>query len=70
LYKWFTKYLPMRLEQVVGRLIFKTQTTFIHGRNIMNGVMALHEILHETRRMKDHGVVLKLDFKKAYDKIH
>jgi hypothetical protein len=38
----------------------------------MNGVLTLHEILHETKRRGggEIGVVLKLDFEKAYDKIH
>ena len=36
----------------------------------MNGVMALHEILHETKHRKEVGVVLKLDFEKAYDKVN
>ena len=35
----------------------------------MNGVMALHEILHETKRRKEVGIILKLDFEKAYDKV-
>jgi hypothetical protein len=39
------------------------------GRNIMNSILALHEILHETKCKKRVGVVLKLDFKKAYDKV-
>jgi hypothetical protein len=34
----------------------------------MDAVMSLHEILHEARRKKQQGVVLKLDFEKAYDK--
>jgi hypothetical protein len=55
----------MRLDPVAGRLIHKAQTTFIHGRNIMNGVLALHEILHETKRKKQVGIILKLDFEKA-----
>ena len=38
-------------------------------RNILSGVMALHEILHETKRRKMTGVILKLDFEKAYDKV-
>lgn len=29
-----------------------------------------HEILHETKRRKDVGVILKLDFEKAYDKVN
>ncbi|WVZ60403.1 hypothetical protein U9M48_010430 [Paspalum notatum var. saurae] len=34
----------------------------------MCGVMILHEVLHETKIKKDVGVILKLDFEKAYDK--
>jgi len=35
----------------------------------MDGVMALHDILRDTRVKKKDGVVLNLDFEKAYDKI-
>lgn len=33
-------------------------------------MVALHEIVHEIRVSKKRGVILKLDFEKAYDKIH
>lgn len=36
----------------------------------MSGVLTLHEILHETKQIKECGVILKLDFEKAYDKIN
>jgi hypothetical protein len=70
LYKWITKCLTSRLEAVAGRIIHKAQTAFLKGRNIMNGVLPLHEILHETKKQRKTGVVLKLDFEKAYDKVH
>lgn len=35
----------------------------------MSGIMVLHEILHETKRKDQMGVILKLDFEKAYDKV-
>jgi hypothetical protein len=35
----------------------------------MNNVLALHRILHETKKRNKCGVVLKLDFEKAYDKV-
>jgi hypothetical protein len=72
LYKWFTKCLTIRLELVEGRIIHKSLTTFLKGRNIMNSILALHEILHETniKRKVEVEVVLKLDFEKAYDKVH
>jgi retron-type reverse transcriptase len=60
----------LRLEPLADKIIHKAQYAFIKGRNIMNSVLALHEIMHETKRKKEVGVVLKLDFKKAYDKVH
>jgi hypothetical protein len=53
----------------MDKLISSCQTAFIKGRNIMDGVMSLHEILHEAKRKKQQGIVLKLDFEKAYDKV-
>jgi len=32
--------------------------------------MCLHEILHETKRRNEIGVILKLDFEKPYDKVN
>lgn len=69
LYKWITKVLAIRLSPFAEKLICQEQTAFMKGRNIMSGIMALHEILHETKRKKKTGVVLKLDFEKAYDKV-
>ena len=39
------------------------------GRNIMNGIMALHDVLHETKRKNEVGVILKLDIEKAYERL-
>jgi len=69
LYKLITKVLTLRLEKVANKKILYTQSAFLKGRNIMNGVLALHEILHETKRNNEVGIVLKLDFEKAYDKV-
>jgi hypothetical protein len=49
LFKLFTKCLTIRLEPIVDRIIHKAQSAFIKDRNIMNSVLALHEILHETK---------------------
>jgi hypothetical protein len=36
----------------------------------MKGVIILHKTIHEMHRRKQSGVILKLDFEKAYDKIN
>jgi hypothetical protein len=68
-FKIFTKVLTNRVSGVASKVIGPSQSTFIRGRNIMEGVVVLHETIHELRRKKDCGVILKLDVEKAYDKI-
>jgi hypothetical protein len=41
----------------------------MQGRNILDGVVTLHETVHELHSKKLNGVILKLDFEKAYDKV-
>lgn len=52
----------IRLDKVMGKIINKCQSDFLKDRNIMDSVMALHEILHDTRSKKKEDLVLKLDF--------
>ena len=61
--------LTLRVESLAEKLILDNQTAFMKGRDIMNGVMALHEVIHETKKRNKVGIVLKLDFEKAYDKV-
>lgn len=70
LYKWFTKVMTIRIEPVAHKIIQREQTAFIKGRNIMTGVLSLHEIMHQTKITGKVGIILKLDFEKAYDKVN
>ncbi|WVZ53042.1 hypothetical protein U9M48_004033 [Paspalum notatum var. saurae] len=36
---------------------------------LLNGVVILHETIHEMHRRRLNGVILKIDFEKAYDKV-
>ena len=55
---------------MASKVISEAQTTFIPGRFILDGVLIVHEVLHELRVKKKEGIVLKLDFEKAYDKVN
>uniref|UniRef100_A0A0A8YT32 Reverse transcriptase domain-containing protein n=1 Tax=Arundo donax TaxID=35708 RepID=A0A0A8YT32_ARUDO len=70
IYKWITKVLTIRIEPYMKKLTNKCQNAFIKGRNIMDGVLSLHEILHDTKQRKQTGIILKLDFEKVYDKVN
>jgi hypothetical protein len=69
-FKIFTKVVLNRMTGIATKLIYPSQTTFILGRNIMEGVIMLHETIHEIHRKKMSGVILKLDFEKLYDKVN
>jgi len=51
-FKIFTKVAVNRLTQVVDNVICPTQSAFMPGRHILEGVVVLHETLHELHRSK------------------
>jgi hypothetical protein len=51
-FKIFTKVATNRLMAVAQKVINPTQTAFLPGRNIMKGLVILHETLHEMHRKK------------------
>jgi hypothetical protein len=69
-FKIFTKVTVNKMTGIATKLINPSQTTFIPRRNIMEGVVMLHETIHEIHKKKMSGVILKLDFEKAYDKVN
>jgi hypothetical protein len=68
-FKNFTKVATLRPNTVADHVVWPSQTAFMQGRNILDGVITLHETVHELHYKKLNGVVLKLDFEKAYDKV-
>ena len=69
-FKIFTKVMANRLTLVASKLIRQSQSAFLSGRYILEGVVVLHETIHELQRKKQSGIILKIDFEKAYDKVN
>jgi hypothetical protein len=68
-FKIFVKALNNRLERVGDRLLAPNQTTFVKGRYIPESVVSTNEIIHSSVKGGDKGLVLKLDYEKAYDRV-
>jgi hypothetical protein len=58
------------LGLVIYKVIDDTQTAFIKDRYIMEGIVILHETIHEMHHKKLPGVLFKIYFEKAYDKVN
>jgi hypothetical protein len=67
--KKFTKVATIRLNVVADHVVRPSQTAFMQGRNILDGVAILHETVQKLHSKKLNGVILKIDFGKAYDKV-
>jgi hypothetical protein len=62
--KVFSKAMNNRLESISDRLLGPNQTTFIKGRYILESVVAAHEIIHETVKIRRMEWCLSLIMKK------
>ena len=60
----FVKVCMTRLSPVAERIAHPLQSAFLKGRRIHDGILALHEIVHEVASKGLKGVFLKLDFQK------
>jgi hypothetical protein len=69
-FKIFAKALNNRLEQICVRLLAPNQTVFVKDRYILESVVSAHEILHDSMKRKEKGLILKLDYEKAYDMVN
>ena len=69
-FKIFSKAVTNRFALMIDRIITKCQSAFIRGRFILESVISAHKIIHEVHRSKKPGLVLKIDYEKAYDKVN
>ena len=70
LFKIIAKLLAKRLKSVMPHIISEPQSAFLSGRNILDGVLIANEVVAGWKKAKRKGVLIKLDFEKAYDSIN
>jgi hypothetical protein len=70
IFKFVSKAYAIRLAPLAHRTIDRSQSAFIQGRCLHEGALALHEIVHELHSKKQEGLLLKLDFEKAFDRVN
>jgi hypothetical protein len=69
LYKILSKVLANRLRMYIGRVVSETQTAFVKGRHILDGILIANEVVDEAKKNKKELMLFKVDFEKAYDSV-
>ena len=68
-YKILAKVIAKRIESVLPKLIHSDQTGFIKGRFVGENVRLLNDLLEFTDVRKTPGILLLIDFEKAFDTV-
>lgn len=68
IFKIITKILVNRLLVIIKGVVRASQTAFLKGRYILEGVLVLHETLNTLHKRKTLGVLFKIDFENPLTK--
>lgn len=66
MYKVISKIQEEILKRVIGKVISVTHSAFIPGRQILDGVLVINELLDYAKRFRRDCLLFKLDFTQAY----
>jgi hypothetical protein len=67
MYKVLAKVLANRLRSVIGTVVSDSQSAFVKGKQILDGILIAIEAVEEAWRRKKEMFLFKVDFEKAYD---
>jgi len=68
-YKILAKVLANRLQKVISTIVHADQVGYVKGRNIGDNIRTLLDILDITKHKSDPGMLVMIDFEKAFDTV-
>jgi len=70
IYKILSKVLANRLRKVLPSVIDVNQSAFLEGRGLLDSVLVANETVDFLKKEKKSGLMVKVDFEKAYDSVN
>jgi exonuclease III len=69
-YKILTKILANRIKPILPSLIHSDQTGFVLDRLIGENIRIIHDLFHYCKEKNENGILVLLDFEKAFDSLN
>lgn len=69
IYKIVYKFITSKLKLLLPLIISPEQSGYVEGRQIMDGIILTHEIIHSPNTSKKLGMLPKLNLSKAFDSL-
>jgi len=69
LYNVISKVIAYCLKPLLPLLISPDKSGYVEGRQIIDGIILTHEIIHSLKHNKNVGMLLKIYLSKAFDKL-
>ena len=60
----------MRLESILPFLVHHSQNVFIKGRSVFDVIRTIDDILEYAKRNSRTGILVTIDFEKAFDSLN
>jgi hypothetical protein len=70
IYKIVTKFISNSLKPLLPLLISPEQMGYVKGRQIMDGIILAHGVIHFLKTTKRPRMFLKLDLSKYFDRLN
>ena len=65
-----SKVIATRLQKVIPEIIHFNQNAYVKGRTIFDAVRTIDDIMEFTERYQMNGLLVAIDFQKAFDSIN
>lgn len=69
IYKIVSKVIALRLKLLLPLLISIEKSRYVEGRQITDGIILTHEIIHSLKQSKKACMLLKINLSKAFDRL-
>ena len=67
--KIITKVMANHIKPILPELVSLEQFGFVEGRQILDGIILMQEMIHSLNQTKMPGMMIKVDLAKDYDKV-